>query len=103
MTTTPTSDQTSARKVDRGDTEVGCPVERGPDGVWHVRGYAAGRGLLRDTDTRQAGLGIDQNENLPKSYRRPVLYRDGAEHREHRRQTARFFTPRRVERALPRR
>jgi cytochrome P450 len=29
----------------------------------------------------------------------PVLYRDGPEHREHRRQTARFFTPRRVDTA----
>jgi cytochrome P450 len=29
--------------------------------------------------------------------RPPVLFRDGAEHRDHRRQTARFFTPRRVD------
>ncbi|CAM5569138.1 Cytochrome P450 OS=Streptomyces tendae OX=1932 GN=GUR47_22815 PE=3 SV=1 [Streptomyces tendae] len=47
--------------------------------------------------TVQAGLGIETVEKLPSRVRRPVLYRDGPEHREHRRQTARYFTPRRVE------
>ncbi|WP_344618400.1 cytochrome P450, partial [Dactylosporangium salmoneum] len=87
----------ATRKVDRGSTEVGCPVERGADGVWRVRGHAAGRAVLRSTDTVQAGLGVETVEHLPPSIRRPVLYRDGAEHREYRRQTARFFTPRRVD------
>lgn len=88
---------TSARKIDRGDAAVTCPVERDADGVWRVRGYAAGRAVLRSTDTRQAGLGIETVEQLPAKIRRPVLYRDGPEHREHRRQTARYFTPRRVD------
>ena len=66
-------------------------------GVWQVTGYAAGRAVLRSTDTVQAGLGVETVEKLPPSIRRPVLYRDGEEHREHRRQTARFFTPRRVD------
>jgi cytochrome P450 len=87
----------TARKVDRGATDVGCPVERGADGVWRVRGHAAGRAVLRSTDTVQAGLGVETVENLPPKIRRPVLYRDGEEHREYRRQTARFFTPRRVD------
>jgi cytochrome P450 len=86
----------NARKVHRGDPEVSCPVRRDEDGVWQVRGYAAGRAVLRSTDTRQAGLGIETVEKLSPKIRRPVLYRDGPEHREHRRQTARFFTPRRV-------
>jgi cytochrome P450 len=73
-----------------------CPVRQGPDGVWQVRGYEAARAVLRSTDTVQAGLGIETMEKLPAAFRRPVLYRDGPEHREHRRQTARFFTPRRV-------
>ncbi|WP_432988773.1 cytochrome P450 [Dactylosporangium sp. CA-233914] len=87
----------SARKVDRGATEPGCPVEAGPDGVWRVRGLAAGRAVLRSTDTVQAGLGVQTVEKLPPSIRRPVLYRDGSEHQQYRRQTAKFFTPRRVE------
>jgi cytochrome P450 len=85
------------RRIDRGDAEVGCPVGRDADGVWRVRGYAAARTVLRSTETVQAGLGVETVEKLPKNIRRPVLYRDGPEHREDRRQTARFFTPRRVD------
>ncbi|MFE7133017.1 cytochrome P450 [Streptomyces sp. NPDC057638] len=65
--------------------------------MWEVRGYGEARAVLRSTSTVQAGLGIETVSRLPKRIRRPVLYRDGPEHREHRRQTARFFTPRRVD------
>jgi cytochrome P450 len=85
-----------ARKINRGDTEV-CPVRRDEDGTWHIHGYADGRALLRSTETVQAGLGVETVEKLPANLRRPVLYRDGAEHREHRRQTAKYFTPKRVD------
>ncbi|MFF8955370.1 cytochrome P450 [Streptomyces sp. NPDC014894] len=85
------------RRIERGGTTGGCPVARGPDGVWEVRGYAEARAVLRGTSTVQAGLGIETVSKLPRRIRRPVLYRDGPEHREHRRQTARFFTPRRVD------
>ncbi|MBR7673073.1 cytochrome P450 [Streptomyces daliensis] len=71
-------------------------MRRGPDGVWRIRGYDEARTVLRSTGTVQAGLGIETVRKLPARVRRPVLYRDGPEHREHRRQTARFFTPRRV-------
>ncbi|WP_345745865.1 cytochrome P450 [Streptomyces sp. ODS28] len=74
-----------------------CPVRRGPGGVWQVHGYRASRAVLRSTGTVQAGLGVETMEKMPSTLRRPVLYRDGPEHREHRRQTARFFTPRRVD------
>ncbi|MFF8974495.1 cytochrome P450 [Streptomyces sp. NPDC014995] len=89
--------QETARKVDRGRERPGCPVSRGPDGSWLVHGYALAREVLRSTETVQAGLGIETVEKLPPRVRRPVLYQDGAEHREQRRQTARFFTPRRVD------
>lgn len=87
----------AGRRIERGSGPTGCPVARGSDGVWQVRGYDAARAVLRSTDTVQAGLGIETVEKLPSRIRRPVLYRDGPEHREHRRQTARFFTPRRVD------
>jgi cytochrome P450 len=90
-------DDTNARKIDRGEAEDGCPVRRGSDGVWTVRSYAAARAALRSTDTVQAGLGVETVEKMPAKIRRPVLYRDGPEHREHRRQTAKYFTPRRVD------
>ncbi|MFJ8108114.1 cytochrome P450 [Streptomyces sp. NPDC096132] len=89
--------QESVRKVDRGPGRPGCPVSRETDGSWVVRGYAAAREVLRSTDTVQAGLGIETVEKLPRRIRRPVLYQDGPEHREQRRQTARFFTPRWVD------
>ncbi|MER5182389.1 cytochrome P450 [Streptomyces sp. NPDC002896] len=89
--------QYGQRRIERGPAENNCPVRRGPDGVWQVRGYEAARAVLRSTETVQAGLGIETVEKLPSRIRRPVLYRDGPEHREHRRQTARFFTPRRVD------
>ncbi|MEU9266119.1 cytochrome P450 [Streptomyces sp. NPDC048251] len=89
----------SVRKVEREQEpgRPGCPVRRGADGTWEVRGYAAAREVLRATDTVQAGLGIETVEKLPARVRRPVLYQDGPGHREQRRQTARFFTPRRVD------
>ncbi|MBA2813521.1 cytochrome P450 [Streptomyces sp. KM273126] len=86
-----------ARKIDRGRPHPGCPVRRADDGSWQVHGYTAARSVLRSSGTVQAGLGIETVEKLPPNVRRPVLYRDGPEHREHRRQTARFFTPRRVD------
>ncbi|MFE9660731.1 cytochrome P450 [Streptomyces sp. NPDC005955] len=85
------------RKIERGAAVPACPVARGGDGVWEVSGYDEARAVLRSTSTVQAGLGIETTSKLPKRIRRPVLYRDGPEHREHRRQTARFFTPRRVD------
>ncbi|MFI8949877.1 cytochrome P450 [Streptomyces sp. NPDC053750] len=87
----------SARKADRGRARPACPVGRAADGTWQVHDYAVARELLRGPGTVQAGLGIETVEKLPPRVRRPVLYRDGPEHREHRRQTARFFTPRRVD------
>ncbi|MEV1068710.1 cytochrome P450 [Streptomyces sp. NPDC050263] len=87
----------SVRKVERGPARPGCPVRRGADGTWEVRGYAAAREVLRGAETVQAGLGIETVEKLPSRIRRPVLYQDGPGHREQRRQTARFFTPRHVD------
>ncbi|MFE7930505.1 cytochrome P450 [Streptomyces sp. NPDC057456] len=87
----------SVRKVERGPGRPGCPVHRGADGTWEVRGYEAAREVLRATDTVQAGLGVETVEKLPARVRRPVLYQDGPGHREQRRQTARFFTPRHVD------
>ncbi|NUW40660.1 cytochrome P450 [Nonomuraea rhodomycinica] len=86
-----------ARKIVRPDTGETCPVGRSPDGTWQVRGYAQARAVLRSDATVQAGLGVETVDKLPARVRRPVLYRDGPEHREDRRRTARFFTPRRVD------
>jgi len=88
---------TNTRKIDRASVESVCPVFRDGNGVWQVRDFAGGRAVLRNTDTVQAGLGVETVAKLPRDFRRPVLYWDGPEHREYRRQTARFFTPKRVD------
>jgi cytochrome P450 len=90
------TDAQSRRKVPRSEAAPGCPVHVGDDGVWHVEGFAPARAVLRSTETRQAGFGVENARQLTRKMRAPVLWRDGVEHREHRRQTARFFTPRRV-------
>ena len=89
----------SKRKVDRGEFAPGCPMHVGADAVYRVQDYATARALLRGPDTRQAGFGVEGLTRLDGKIRMPVLYRDGAEHREHRRQTAKYFTPRRVDTA----
>jgi cytochrome P450 len=68
----------------------------GGEGV-RLESYEEVRALLRSPDTRQGGFAVEQAETLPRKMRRPVLWRDGPEHRDDRRQTARFFTARRVE------
>lgn len=88
---------TTTRKIGRGAAEQVCPAYRDEHGVWHVREFSGVRAVLRDLDTVQAGLGVETVEKLPAGFRRPVLYWDGPEHREYRRQTARFFTPKRVD------
>ncbi|BCJ55338.1 hypothetical protein Asp14428_68130 [Actinoplanes sp. NBRC 14428] len=89
----------SQRKIPRGESAPGCPVYVDDDGVWHVRDFATARAMLRSTQTRQAGFGVENAVKLQGRMRLPVLFRDGPEHREHRRQTARFFTPKRVDTA----
>ncbi|GAB1641966.1 cytochrome P450 [Krasilnikovia sp. MM14-A1259] len=89
----------STRKVARGGPPPGCPAHAGADAVWQVQDFVTARALLRSTDTRQAGFNIENARKLEGRMRLPVLYRDGAEHREHRRQTAKYFTPKRVDTA----
>ena len=93
------TDVDAHRKVERGDLAPGCPVHAGSDDVWHVQDYATAREFLRHHDTRQAGFGIENAQKMDGRMRMPVLYRDGAEHRDHRRQTAKYFTPKRVDKA----
>ncbi len=73
------------------------PIYHGSDGRWHVTGYAEARAILL-ADVRQAGFKAETMQRIEK----PVLFQDGDTHREQRRQTARFFTPKAVqERYLP--
>ena len=89
----------SQSKIGLGDPAPGCPVHAGADRTWRVQGYPAARAFLRGGGTLQTGFNAENVARLDGRMRIPVLYRDGAEHREHRRQTAKYFTPRRVDSA----
>lgn len=85
------SSKKSLRPGDSG--AAGAPVEVDAAGVWHVRSFAAARQILRDSKTRQAGFKADLIANIPGANNKPVLYQEGKEHLEQRKQTARFFSP----------
>ncbi|MFC0305868.1 cytochrome P450 [Rhizorhabdus histidinilytica] len=72
-------------------------VERDAAGVWHVRGFAAARALLRGDSTRQAGFKAELVERVPGRGKVPILFLEGRPHHEQRRLTAPFFTPRAVD------
>lgn len=65
-------------------------------GAWHIRDFDLTRSILRNGQTRQAGFNADMIARVSRIMRIPILYQDGKQHHEQRRQTARFFTPKTV-------
>ncbi len=72
---------------------TGTPVEQDADGVWHIRGFNEARAVLRSDAIKQAGFKAETMDQAPIQLKKPVLFMDGEQHRDQRRQTARFFTP----------
>lgn len=68
------------------------PISSSDTMNWSVRGYHAARQVLR-AETRQAGFNAERVFVASRYMRPPILYLEGEPHREQRRQTARFFTP----------
>ena len=64
-------------------------VEKDANGVWHVRGYAEARELLRE-ELIQDGF---KAEDVRKAGFEGVLFIDGELHRQHRAAIAKFFSP----------
>ena len=64
-------------------------VERDSDGVWHIRGYAEAKTLLKE-DLLQEGFNA---EDVRKSGIDPVLYQHGEAHRKQRAAIAKYFSP----------
>ncbi len=62
-------------------------------GVWHIRGFKEARAILRSGATRQAGFKAEIIASLPRVMNAPILYQEGKEHQQQRKQTARFFAP----------
>ena len=87
------SQQKTARVVEL----PGEPVELDRDGIWHIRGYAEARAILRASGTTQAGFNAELIERMPSRMKLPVLYQEGQDHQLQRKQTARYFTPKAVD------
>jgi len=64
-------------------------VEKDEDGVWHIRGYAEAKELLKE-DLLQDGFAAD---DVRKSGLDPVLYQYGEAHRKQRAAIAKYFSP----------
>lgn len=83
--------RTPARKTAREPARHAPSIERRDD-TWHLRSYDAVRQVLRlQEGVRQAGFNAELASRT--GLRQPVLFEDGAAHREHRTAIARFFTP----------
>ncbi|WP_309569956.1 cytochrome P450 [Deinococcus sp.] len=86
-------DATSLTRKPTLDTQPGAPVELDDRGIYRIHDFHAARDVLRSEDTRQAGFGADMVTQLSALKHQPVLYTEGREHHEMRRDTARYFTP----------
>lgn len=84
--------QKAVRHVEVSSPLLACDEH----GVWHVRGFHEARAILRSSDTVQAGFGADFMEMVPGMTNMPILYLEGKEHNQQRKQTARFFAPKTV-------
>jgi len=85
------------QKTARSSERSLLPLERDAQGVWQVHGYAEARTILRNnTATKQAGFNAEQVMKIPGMMNRPILYMEGKDHQQQRKQTARFFTPKTV-------
>lgn len=62
-------------------------------GVWHIWSYDAAHAVLLSAATTQAGFKAELLTRMPKYMSLPILYQTGQAHRDHRTQTARYFTP----------
>src|SRR5579875_1528747 len=83
-------EQKTARIPERAEPAI----ERDQAGIWHIRSFKAARAILRSGAVRQAGFKAEVLKRLPHLMRLPLLFSDGQDHQQQRRQTARFFAPR---------
>ncbi|MDO4253709.1 MAG: cytochrome P450 [Kocuria sp.] len=76
------------------DGEESSPAVEEKDGLWHIRSLPLVRQVLRTSEhVTQSGFAVETSLHAVTMKRWPVLYTDGAEHREQRAKIARFFAP----------
>jgi cytochrome P450 len=86
------SHQKTARVVQLTNT----PIERDDNGVWHIHGFNEARTVLRGGSTKQAGFGAEMMGSMQSKMKPAILFMEGKDHHQQRKQTARFFTPKTV-------
>ncbi len=86
----------SRQKTAQIEEPVSTPIECDAGSVWHVRGFAEARAILRGNNTRQAGFNADMISGVPGLMNMPMLYQEGKVHDTQRKLTARFFAPKTV-------
>lgn len=93
----PTFDDHSSPQSQRKalpEGEGSTPAVEYKDGFWHIRSLPLVRQILRTSGaTTQSGFGVETSMHSLPLKRWPVLFADGAEHREQRTKIARFFAP----------
>ncbi len=82
-----------ARKTVHDHSHPTTPVEKGDDGMWHVYGFSEVRQVLRSQLVRQSGFAAEQAAQTGLMARLPILFLEGKEHHQARRETNKFFTP----------
>ncbi len=78
-------------RLDQPDAARG--VQQDASGTYHVHDFQAAREVLRSEAVRQAGFMSESVRDVPGLANQPVLFAEGEQHHEMRRQTARYFTP----------
>lgn len=85
------------RKVTRRGESDTPRIER-VGNTWHIRAVDLARQVLREKDgSHQAGFLVEASAKAMQTLRPPILWMDGADHREQRAKTARFFAPKTVD------
>ena len=64
-------------------------------GEWHIYGYELARSVLRGNHTSQAGFQAELMDSTSLA-KKPMLFLEGSEHHNLRKNTAKYFTPKSV-------
>jgi len=95
----PISKYYSQKKTAYEPTENKLAYKVDEAGIWHIYNYDIAKEIMRSKDIFQSGLGAKLMHGTPKplKIKEPVLYMEGEAHKKYRRNTAKFFTPKKTD------
>lgn len=91
----------SEKKTFYEPSESEVPYKVDESGIWHIYNYKLAREIMRSKHIKQSGLGAKLMHGAPDSLKikDPILYLEGEAHKKYRRNTAKFFTPKKTDTA----